>query len=58
MNQTLPNTESGRKRLSALAQLVRILMRDGVVLSLDEAAVLADARKMAESVRQAVAPQP
>ncbi|MGE0041995.1 MAG: amidohydrolase [Vicinamibacterales bacterium] len=36
----------------------RILMRDRVVLSLDEAAVLADARKMAESVRQAVAPQP
>ena len=30
MNQTLPNTESGRKRLSALAQLVRILMRDGI----------------------------
>lgn len=30
MNQTLPNTESARKRLSALAQLVRILMRDGI----------------------------
>jgi 5-methylthioadenosine/S-adenosylhomocysteine deaminase len=32
----------------------RILMRDRKVLTLDEAAVLADARAMAENVRKAV----